>query len=467
MFTKNKLYENLSGLVRRRLMLLTQRTIERRVATVLLAAIILLAATILIRLVSDAWRPLPVSIPPAPPPVALSSLEMVSQLQTRLGQNPENANLYAQLGLAYLQRARESGDPVFYGLAEKSLSAALEREPQQLDALIGMGILALARHDFTTALDWAEQAQAINPYRAQILGIQVDALIELGRYNDAAATLQTMVDLRPDLASYSRVAYLRELHGDTTGAIVAMQRAVEAGLPGSESMLWTQTQLGHLYFNSGQFQQAEAAYHKALHLDPGYLHALAGMARVQAATGEDEAAIALYEQVVETLPWPEYVIALGDLYALTGEIDEAARQYDLVRLMQRLNAAAGVDVDLELALFDLEHSTNPAQTLQAAQAVYQRRPSLYAADVLAWALYHNGRYDDAWAYSQEALRLGTQDALLYYHAGVIAYALGEAAAAQTHLQQALALNPAFSLRHATQAQAILAELAIDKGDAKK
>jgi Tfp pilus assembly protein PilF len=82
-------------------------------------------------------------------------------------------------------------------------------------------------------------------------------------------------------------------------------------------------------------------------------------------------------------------------------------------------------------------------------------------------LYHNGRYDDAWAYSQEALRLGTQDALLYYHAGVIAYALGEAAAAQTHLQQALALNPAFSLRHATQAQALLAELAIDKGDAKK
>ena len=324
-----------------------------------------------------------------------------------------------------------------------------------------MGILALARHDFAAALEWAARARTVNPYRAQILGIQVDALIELGRYEAAETTLQAMVDLRPDLASYSRISYMRELHGDTAGAIAAMQTAVEAGLPGSESMLWTQTQLGHLYFNSGQFQQAEQAYHKALQVGPDYLHALAGLASVQAATGNHRAAIALYEPIVDRLPWPEYVIALGDLYTRTGQTDEAARQFDLVRLMQRLNAATGVDVDLELALFDLNHGSDPVQTLQLAQTVYHRRPSLYAADLLAWALYHNGRYEAARTYSQEALRLGTQDAMLHYHAGVIAHALGDKAEAQIYLQKALAINPAFSLIHVTHAEALLTELESD------
>ncbi|MCI0396003.1 MAG: hypothetical protein L0322_13835, partial [Chloroflexi bacterium] len=179
------------------------------------------------------------------------------------------------------------------------------------------------------------------------------------------------------------------------------------------------------------------------------------LARVAAAHGHYGKAIALYQSIVQRLPLPEFAIPLGELYEITGQADQARQQYDLVRAIQQLNAAAGVDVDLELALFDADHGVDPAAALEKARAAYSRRPSIYAADVLAWTLYRNGRYEEAWTYSQQALRLGTRDALLHYHAGMIAQALGRETAAHRHLQEALAINPYFSILYAPQAQAAL------------
>lgn len=382
----------------------------------------------------------------------------IARLQNFLATNPENANGYAQLGLAYLQRVRETGDPAYYTLAEQTLNQALAYDPQQLDALMGQGVLALARHDFAGALTWAEQARVINPYRAEILGIMVDAYVELGQYETAVSTLQQMVDLRPDMASFSRVSYLRELHGDVPGAIEAMQRAVDTGVPGYEATLWAQVQLGNLYFYSGQFAQAEAIYQQALYYRPDYPYAQAGLARVQAAQGNYEAAIAIYKPLVARFPLPEFAIALGELYEAMGQPDLAQEQYALVQTIQQLNASAGMDVDMELALFEANHGSNPAETAKQAEVAYTRRPSVYAADVLAWALYQAGEYERAWQYSQEALRLGTQDAMLHYHAGLIARAVGEETAVSSHLQTALTINPAFSPLYAPQAQALLAEM---------
>jgi Flp pilus assembly protein TadD len=123
-----------------------------------------------------------------------------------------------------------------------------------------------------------------------------------------------------------------------------------------------------------------------------------------------------------------------------------------------LQADGGVDVDLELALFEADHG-DPARAVAMAQAAYDRRPTIYGADGLAWALYRGGDYAAAWPRSQEALRLGTRDALLYFHAGMIADALGDTDAARAHLQQALDINPAFSLVHAATARETLAALA--------
>jgi tetratricopeptide (TPR) repeat protein len=396
-----------------------------------------------------------VTAAPPPAPVELSSEPMFARFQAEIRANPDNSDAYAQLGLAFLQSVRETGDAALYGRAEEAFGEALQRNPEQVDALVGQGMLALARHDFEGALRWGSQARAINPYRTATVGILVDALVELGRYEEALAQTQVMVDMRPDLASYSRVSYLRELHGDPAGAIAAMEMAVAAGVPTAEGTLWTQTQLGHLYFHRGDLANAEATYRQALAWQPDYIYAQAGLARIAAARGQHQEAIAAYQAIVARMPLPEFVIPLGELYEVTGQTAEAEQQYELVRAIQQLNAAAGMDVDLELALFNADQGADPAATLEKARAAYGRRPSLYAADVLAWSLYVNGQFAEAWDYSQEALRLGTRDAMLHYHAGRIAYALEDWPAAHYHLQEALTINPYFSLRYAPQAAALL------------
>jgi tetratricopeptide (TPR) repeat protein len=403
-------------------------------------------------------EPLPTSANgPIDGPVEPGSEQTIDRLQARLQSHPDDAAAYALLGLALLQRVRETAGPTLYNRAETAFSEALEREPNQLDALIGQGVLALARHDFRDALNWAGQALAITPQRAQIYGVMADAQIELGRYDEAARTLQTMVDLRPDLSSYSRIAYLHELHGDTTGAIEAMQRAVMAGGPATENTLWTQVQLGHLYFNQGNLIDAEQSYRRALQIQPDYIHASAGIARVRAAQARYEDAIAGYERIVERLPNPEFVIALGQLYEVTGRSFEAKRQFELVHVIEQLNRAAGMNVDLELALFQADYGSDPSEALRQAQAAYQLRPGIYGADTLAWALYKNGDYVEADRYSREALRLNTRDARLYFHAGMIARAQGQAAEAERFLNRALAINPYFDVL-----QAPLARLALEQ-----
>lgn len=389
---------------------------------------------------------------------ALSLAEMIVQMQQRIERNDQDHDAYSQLGLLFLQRVRSGGDASDYQRADQAFSAALEREQNQVDALVGKGIMALALHDFRGALLWVERAQQINPLRPDILGIMTDAHVELGKYEQAVTVLQEMIDMRPGLNSYSRTAYVRELYGDVDGAIEAMQMAAEVGWPGDEPTLWTTVQLGNLYFNRGDLAMAEETYQAALSQSPDYVYGLAGMARVMAAQGRVEEAITQYRQVLTRIPLPEFAIALGELLEVTGDMQGAQEQYELVDLIQTLNASAGMNVDLEMALFNSDHSDDKVAALAQAEAAYGERQTIYTADVMAWALYHNGRADEARPYIEEALRLGTQDARLYYHAGMIAFAQGNQEDARQFLTHALAINPYFSPLYAAEAEATLAEL---------
>jgi tetratricopeptide (TPR) repeat protein len=389
--------------------------------------------------------------------------QLIWDYQERIQQNAADVNAYAALGMAYLQRARETGDPTYYGRAQAAFDEALKREPQNVEALIGKGALANAQHQFHEALAIGEQAHDLNPTLARVYGVIADAQIELGMYDAAVQTLQTMVDLRPDLSSYSRISYARELHGDTAGAIDMMERAVMAGGPATENSLWVRVQLGNLHFNAGDLSSAEQQYQSILAQSPEYVYALGGLARVRAAQERYDEAIGLYNQAIARMPLPEFVIALGETQEAAGQPAEAAKQYELVRAMQQLFAANGVDTDLELALFDADHGQDPQAALALARAAYQRRPNIKAADTLAWALFKAGQPAEARRYADEALRLGTRDALMLYHAGMIAQAQGDSAAARDYLQRTLEVNPHFSPLYAPRAQQALAKLGTPAG----
>lgn len=384
----------------------------------------------------------------------------ISKLQARLKQNPADQRATVELGAAYLQKARETGDPAYYTKSEEVLQHALDLQPQDLLATVQLGALDLSRHQFQAALTLGQRAQALNPTIPSIYGVIGDAQTELGLYDEALQTVQTMVDMRPDLSSYSRASYVRELHGDVAGAIEAMQRAVQAGGPNAENTNWARIQLGNLYFNSGRLADAEAQYTEALAYYPGYVHALAGLARVHAARREYEDAIKLYNDVVNRFPLPEYVIALGDVYEAAGQTPAAQQQFNLVRVIERLYIANGVDTDLETALFEADHyqDQDMNEILSRARRALDKRPTIYAKDVLAWALYQAGQYASAYELSQQARRLGTKDALLFFHAGMIADRLGLSAEAQADLQQALSINPNFSIRYRDLAHSTLSVL---------
>ncbi|HXI17927.1 MAG TPA: tetratricopeptide repeat protein [Chloroflexota bacterium] len=385
----------------------------------------------------------------------------LTQLQDGLKTKPEDAGTYAQLGSLYMQKAREMGDPTYYAKAEGAVKKSLELAPDNVLATVVMGGLHMARHDFEAALTWGEKARDLAPRGYVIYGIIGDANIELGRYEAAIDAFQTMVDLRPDLVSLSRVSYARELHGDLLGAIESMQQAVDAGSPRSEATNWSRIQLANLYFLTGDFKSAEQQYAMTLHLLPNYVHGLAGQARLEAAKGNLKGAVRQYEQIVQTQPLPEYVAALADAYRATGDTAGAAKQVELMRVIAQLQRASGVDVDLDMALFEVDHAPD-AKTLEtaltAARSHYERRPSVHAADVLGWALYRANRPAEALPYARESLKLGSKDPVVLYHAGAIAAAAGQDTEARGHLEEALAKNDAFHVRYAPEAKKLLAQL---------
>jgi tetratricopeptide (TPR) repeat protein len=389
---------------------------------------------------------------------AAASLEgSIAALQARLRAFPQDWRSSAALGLAYVHQARVTADPTYYPKAEGVLRRSLDLHGRDnVEAMIGMAALAAARHDFAAALEWGERARDANPYNGSVYGVVGDAQVELGRYDDAFATFQTMVDTRPDLASYARVSYARELQGDVAGAIRAMIGA-QAFAATQEDRAWAANQLGELYFNSGRPGRAAEQFRLATNLALAFVPPQAGLAKVAWARGDVREAIDRYTEVTQRYPSPEYVIALGELYELRGEPELARRQFDLVSTIQRLLTSNGVNVDLELSLYQADHG-DAAAALETARAEWDRRHSILVADALAWALHAKGADREAARYARRALSLGTSNALSLFHAGMIRLALGDRSAARELLTRAVDTNPWFSIRYAAEARATLRSL---------
>ena len=374
------------------------------------------------------------------------TVSLVQRLQDQARSRPTDARTQALLGLAYSQRARETGDPAFYTRAEAVLRRAHRLDATDVDALTGLGGVALARHRFAEALRLGSAARAAAPETAAPLGVVGDALLELGRYREAFATFDRMAALKPNASSYARISYARELRGDVAGAIQAMELALDASIARPEASAWTAVELGKLHWSVGRVARAASSYRLALAHVPGYAPALDALARVEAARGHTARAIALERQAVDALPLPGYVAQLADLLAAAGRAAEAKEQYALVDAIERLQVANGVTLDLETALYRVDHGIRLEQSLVLARHARAARPSILGDDVLAWALARTGRCEEALAHSQRSLRLGTRDATFFFHRAMIERCLGHDAVARSWFARALGTNPHFSLR---------------------
>jgi tetratricopeptide (TPR) repeat protein len=381
--------------------------------------------------------------PAAELPAGAGADERIDALQKLVRAGQGGAPIATQLGDAYLQKARETADPAFYGQAEALFERARRVDPRNPDPLVGLGTLALARHDFRAALDLAERARRLAPDVVRPYAVLVDAQVELGRYRAAGRSLQRMVDLKPNLSSYARVSYFRELHGDLDGAVEAMRLAVSSGGDSPESVAYVQTLLGDLEFSRGRLRAARSAYATALGRLPRYVPALAGRARLDASAGRLGRAVRTLRRVTQRLPLPEYVIAQGEAELARGDRRAARESFDLVGAERQLLASAGVDTDVEFALFEADHGDR-ARAVRLARRGYAAAPSVGSADALGWALTRAGRPRDGLRFARRAVALGSRDAMFLVHAGLTAKAAGRPELARRWLRRSLAQNPRFS-----------------------
>lgn len=355
---------------------------------------------------------------------------------------------YNRLAAAFMQKARETNDFGFNARAEAALGRSLELAADNYDAIKLRAKLLLTYHRFSEALDVTRHAQTLRPDDHDVYGAMTDALVELGDYEGAIEAAQKMVDLRPDSSSYARVSYLRSLHGDVAGAVVAMRVAVKAADPNDrEGSAWCRVHLGDELLNAGKLIDADREYDKALFSFPNYPLALAAKGRLQIRRGDLPGALKNYQRAQLGAPLPEIAVALGNLYASLGLTDEAKRQYELVEFIERTAASANT-YSRQLSLFWADHDLRLDEALAIARRERSTRQDIFTCDALAWALFKNNRFDEAKQSITQALRLGTRNAHIFYHAGMIYNSLGDTKNAFKYLKLALKTDPTFDLLQA-------------------
>jgi tetratricopeptide (TPR) repeat protein len=382
----------------------------------------------------------------------------VTKWDAQVKATPRDTTAWVNLGDALMEKARETADIDYYNRAEVTYRKALGIAPDQIGALDGMAWVTSGRHEFEQSQAWAHKAIAINPGDNAAYGLLGDADVEMGKYDDAFTHYQKMLDLRPDISSYSRGAHLLYLAGDTRKALALMERAWTTGAPYAENTAWCAAQIATMLFAIGALQPAEQVANEAYKRCPNSYHVLIALGKIRAARQDYPGAIAAYEKAVEITPQHDALVALGDLYSLTGKPDEAKRRYDLVEAVYRMNKRLGMRGDWAMALFYANHDRNLPEALHLVQEEYRTRPNVAVEDALAWCLYKNGRVAEAREHAGRALRHGTPEPSYRFHAGMIAARCGDRVGAQKLLRESLDLNPHFDPVYASVAATALRQL---------
>jgi tetratricopeptide (TPR) repeat protein len=442
----------------------------------ILVAVLLAGATYIVRAVSGSdARPRPTTragglealeepagLSQAPGRPQVREIErLIRAFGIRASEQP-NALDYTFLGRLQLLRGRLTGDVAAYARAQRDLTRALEIYPDDPEAAALLAVVRYTTHDFPGALDLATDVYARDPSHYGALAVIGDAQTELGRYDEAEGTYARLAREVPEAgavqARRSRMAFLR---GDGEQAMrlaaIAERQAREAGAFGAELSFYSVLQ-GQVAFDAGNYDEAAARYEDALRVAPDYYVARAMLAKARAAQGRTDDAIRLYVRAIAAVPQPEFLAALGDLYAVRGKPQLAEEQYATVEAIATLARVNQQVYDRQLALFYADHDVNVDRAVELTESEVRVRKDIYGYDAYAWALYKAGRLEEAGAASQQALRLRTPDPKLWYHAGMISAALGADDLAREQLGRSLSLGPAFDPIQAPIARRTLRDL---------
>lgn len=362
------------------------------------------------------------------------------------------ASTYLTLASVFISEGRVSGNGGYYSNAAiRMLDRALGAEDATLDerfqaySLKSAALLNL--HLFTEALEVARQGLQLNDYNSGIYGALVDANVELGRYNEAVKACDKMLSIRPDLRSYSRASYLRQIYGDIPGAIVAMKMAVEAGVPGDEGTEWARTTLGDLYLANGAPDSAAVTFQQSLQFRPAYPRAEVGLAHAAAAKEQYGDAIAHMRTAIKLTPESSYVGYLADLHALNGDTVKAAEiRSEVLGKLEVAEREAQKDGFKHNGARELAQANLAAGKLDAAlklaqQDLKSRPENVDANELVSWILYQKGDFAGARPYADKAMATGSKNPASLYKAGSVYSRAGNASRGDSMLTSTLRRHP--------------------------
>lgn len=353
----------------------------------------------------------------------------IQKAQAQIAKQPNYVAAYSSLAMAYARRARETSDVAFYRKAEDTLQQALKIEPDNFEALKVRTWLLLGRHEFAKALESAKALNKRMPDDVTVYGYLADANAELGNYQDAVEAVQWMLNLRPaNVAGLTRAAYLRELHGDLSGALDLMQKAYDSTpYQEAEDRAWLLTQMAHLHFVSGNLNEAEKFASGALGVFPDYHYALAALAQVRTAQHRYDEAVTLLEKRYAHAPHAENLYSLAEALSRAGRDAEAAK--DFAEFEKKSLAESGIadNSNHELMAYYNDFAHQPEKALKIAEAELHRRKDIFTLDCYAWSLAGMGNYAEAEAQMKKALATGIRDPKILEHAKVINAELGRRA----------------------------------------
>ena len=298
--------------------------------------------------------------------------------------NPQAKEPWLNLAEVFIQEARVTGEhPYYYPAAMQCLDYLLaqtfdEKNIKETDlkfrALSSKAGVELSLHEFTKALKTGEEAVKLNPYNSGIYGVLTDANVELGNYPKAVEMADKMVSIKPDLRSYSRVSYLREIHGDVPGAIEAMTMAAQAGYPGYDNTSWAMVTLGNLYLHYGKLAEAENVFKTTLEARPEYPFAMAGLAAVETKRKNYTEAEKLLKQAAAIIPEVGFYEKLAIVYKESNRMGEYGKTMEEVVKMMEDDQAHGHNMDLEFAHVYSDLMDNQPKALEYALKARGCRP---------------------------------------------------------------------------------------------
>ena len=342
---------------------------------------------------------------------------LIADSRARVDRDPADGEAAVLLADALMRAARVRSDASLPLEAERALRATLRHNPADYPALRMLGVVYLSQHRFTAALEAARTSSRIRPSDAWNHAVAGDALLELGRYDEAFDAFDEVMRLRPDAAAYARAAYARELQGDLDGAARLMTMSAEGtGAHDPEAQAWIYAQLGSIYLQQGRLDQASREFDRAEFTFPSHPYARAGRVRLLIARSRFGEALALVERGPQT---PETAAIKGDLLAELGDAPGAEAAYLESERLEREGWAREQPQPGALARFLADRGRKTADAVTLAETAAAERQDIHTLDALAWAYYRAGRIDAAVAAIAKATRTGTVDARIQCHAGVI------------------------------------------------